>query len=417
MKKLLKHDAITDQKKDKIHISFLKPLTIGLSFILILVAFTGWYQYFLSPDSYIYFDVNPGIKIVTNRQNQVIELIGINQEGKEIVESIDYRRKDLDLVQQQLLDQFMEKGILEDPRQVMLVSVLNKDQDKSLEVVQMFDRRIHEYFKNEDLKLVVLRQVLEKSNTLEEFAETYQVSMGKITFIRNLMILNPDFLLEELVELSLEKLLILSLETGLELDRVIDSDDDYEKIRIPDIDDKSEPKLEPNPEPKLEPNPEPKLEPKPEPKPEPKFEPRPTLGRLSVKKAIEIALGEVGGGVAVKFGYDYDDVEYEITIYFNGYEHEIEMDAYTGRIKEIDIDDFDDDDWNEGDPKMDELIGINGAKEIALGRVGGGRIEEIELEEEDGRFIYEVEVEYNGREYELEIDAYTGKILSFDTND
>lgn len=401
VKKMDKHDSITEQRKGKITTNFLKPVTFGFSFIFILVlGLAGWYQYFLSADSYIYFDINPGIKIVTNRQNQVIELIGINQQGKEIVEATDYKRKDLALVQKSLLDQFMERGLLQE-RQVMLISALNKNKNKSEAIVREFDRGVHEYFENQDLKLVVLRQVLENSNTLEEFAENYQISMGKITFIRNLMILNPDFILEELVGLSLEQLLMLSLETGLNLDKIIDSNADYEKILITDFDDDLEPESE------LEPTPQPESE----------LEPAPTLVRVSERKAIEIALNEVGGGVVVEFKFDFEDGEYEITIYFDGYEYEIEMDAYTGSIKEIDIDELDDDDWSNRYPNKEQLIGINRAKEIAIGRVGGGRIEEIELEEDDGRLIYEVEVKYSGVKYELEIDAYTGEILSFDIDD
>ena len=54
------------------------------------------------------------------------------------------------------------------------------------------------------------------------------------------------------------------------------------------------------------------------------------------------------------------------------------------------------------------------AKEIAQGRLPGGRITELELDEDDGRMIYEGEIETNTTEVEFEIDAYTGEVLKWD---
>lgn len=56
------------------------------------------------------------------------------------------------------------------------------------------------------------------------------------------------------------------------------------------------------------------------------------------------------------------------------------------------------------------IISIEEAKRIALAEFSG-EIDEIELDTEDGRLIYEVEIERGDKEAEFEIDAYTGEIL------
>lgn len=56
------------------------------------------------------------------------------------------------------------------------------------------------------------------------------------------------------------------------------------------------------------------------------------------------------------------------------------------------------------------IISIEEAKRIALGAFSG-EIDDIELDTEDGRLIYEVEVERGDKEAEIEIDAYTGEII------
>jgi len=379
--------------------------------LLMIIALSGWYQFTISPHSRIYFDVNPGVEIVMNRREQVINVIGSNPKGQAIAKAVEFNGEDLQTVQNRILEEMVEENILEGSRQIMLVSALHRDAQESRQLARAFDQGIHRFFENQEIELVVLRQSLVLSNTLEEFSKTYSISIGKMTFIRNLMVLNPDLELEDLVDLSLEELLIISMETGLDLKRIVETDDDYQEFELPEVPEEETPVTEEEPEPRPEPRPEPKPEPKPEPEPTPEPEPE---SRLSIAEVRHIALAETGGGVIMELEYDRDDREYEITIYHNGYEYQMEIDAFTGRIKDMDMDELDEDDEKEFQQSRDQLIGIERAKEIALARIGGGYIEEIELEEDDGRWIYEIEVVYNGEDYDLEIDAYTGEILSFD---
>ncbi len=55
------------------------------------------------------------------------------------------------------------------------------------------------------------------------------------------------------------------------------------------------------------------------------------------------------------------------------------------------------------------VIDVDEAINIALAKFPGN-VDEVELEE-DGRLIYEIEIEANGEEAEFEIDAYTGEII------
>jgi uncharacterized membrane protein YkoI len=57
------------------------------------------------------------------------------------------------------------------------------------------------------------------------------------------------------------------------------------------------------------------------------------------------------------------------------------------------------------------------ALEIA-NEVGGGRVSEIELEQEDGKWVYEAELKTpKGGEKEILIDAQTGMVLKVETED
>lgn len=70
------------------------------------------------------------------------------------------------------------------------------------------------------------------------------------------------------------------------------------------------------------------------------------------------------------------------------------------------------------DASRDTFIGEERARNIALERVPGAstsHVRKFKLDYDDGRWEYEAEIYYNGVEYEVEIDAVTGKVLKFET--
>ncbi len=69
------------------------------------------------------------------------------------------------------------------------------------------------------------------------------------------------------------------------------------------------------------------------------------------------------------------------------------------------------------DPELDAQFPnrpVNGARaaRIATDALGGGEVTEVELEAEDGRPYWEVKTEFQGREFELNVDAFDGQLLS-----
>lgn len=63
-------------------------------------------------------------------------------------------------------------------------------------------------------------------------------------------------------------------------------------------------------------------------------------------------------------------------------------------------------------------IGIDKAKAIALAQVSGAAQKDIvraHSEYEDGRLEYEIDIKYDGYEYDFKVDASTGQIIESDT--
>ena len=129
----------------------------------------------------------------------------------------------------------------------------------------------------------------------------------------------------------------------------------------------------------------------------------------------------------VKVEYDKDDGEYEVDFRVGDYEYEYTIGAYSGKVLSHD---------KEYDPaptkatekptekpteEKKELIGKDKAKSIALKHAGLSSSDvtglQVEYDKDDGVPVYEVEFNYNRKEYSYEIHGYTGKILSREVDD
>lgn len=140
-----------------------------------------------------------------------------------------------------------------------------------------------------------------------------------------------------------------------------------------------------------------------------------------------------------KLDYENGIRVYEIEFYADGYEYDYEINALTGEI----ISQKKEQDKNQllmqtnssgnaggtgsaGDGNItassgntgSSYIGESKAREIALTRAGlnggSGSVIEVELDREDGIMVYEVEIKSGGYEYQCEINAVTGEIISYE---
>ncbi|WP_128104029.1 PepSY domain-containing protein [Paenibacillus sp. DCT19] len=100
----------------------------------------------------------------------------------------------------------------------------------------------------------------------------------------------------------------------------------------------------------------------------------------------------------------------------------VRLDAYTGKVLAVVNDDDDDDDYNGAvtnnssstSASNQVKLTVAQASEIALKQVTGGKVTKVELDHDDGRYVYEIELRTAQGEADVDIDANTGKVLSFD---
>ena len=145
---------------------------------------------------------------------------------------------------------------------------------------------------------------------------------------------------------------------------------------------------------------------------------------ITEEQAKEIAASHAGVAVAdltfhsVSLEEDDGRRVYDVEFYSGSTEYDYEIDAATG-----DILSYDNDVENFSIPQQQgtatgSYIGEATAKAAALQRAGltedQVRWEKCELDEDDGRFSYELEFSSGQHEYECEVEAFTGEILNFE---
>lgn len=118
---------------------------------------------------------------------------------------------------------------------------------------------------------------------------------------------------------------------------------------------------------------------------------------------------------------DLIGAEYEIEFYANGAKYEYEIDANTGRIKESSRKMYQQQpqQQNTANAPLGD-ISPEQAKKIALAQVPGATESNITKMKEDfehGRAVYEIEIRHGFKEYDMEIDKATGKVVKFEIDD
>lgn len=147
------------------------------------------------------------------------------------------------------------------------------------------------------------------------------------------------------------------------------------------------------------------------------------------KKALDDAGVSASNVTFTKAELDYDDgiAVYEIEFYTSTHEYEYEINASSGKIHDKSIEQLEkkkeskkkESDKTENKDKSGSYIGIDKAKSIAAQHAGLSKSDvsfsKAKLDKDDGKTIYEIEFYKNGTEYEYEIDAVSGKILEYDS--
>ena len=344
--------------------------TLAACLALVLLGGGGiFYQQAHAVASVVSLDVNPSIELKVSKSEKVLVCTPLNEDAKAILadmgDGADLKGAKLDVAVNAIVGSLVRNGYLNSISSAIMISVEDNDTARAEKLQRELTSTVDGVLQTSEAKASVLTQTLTQDAGLEQQARENSISTGKAALVNRVLALNPALKFDALAKLSVEELKDLA-EAGA-----------------------------------------------------------PAMP-IGTDKAMDIAAAAFGKASTAKMAYSEVDPEldespahYEVEIRSQtGEEFEYKVDAYTGAILESKREAADGTEVpvvQPSKPAASGDISYAKAKSVALNHAGVSEGKaydmDIELDDEDGTLVYEVEFKSGNMEYSYEINAATGAIL------
>lgn len=351
--------------------------TILVAACLAVVLLAGGgvlYQQANAVASVVSLDVNPSIELKVNSSEKVLVCTPLNEDAKAILADMsngaDLKGAKLDVAVNAIVGSLVRKGYLSEISSAIMISVEDKDSTRAEKLQRELTSAVDGVLRTNESKAAVLTQTVTQDAELERQARENSISTGKAALVNRILAFNSSLRFDALAKLSVGELKDLA-EAGapampIGMDAACGAAEEY-----------------------------------------------------AGTTALDSVTAEVDSEL------DESPAHYEVELHTQWGEFEYLVDAYTGKVLSGQKDllatvSAQNETARPSGQKpapsgAAQDIGYAKAKSIALNHAGVSESKaydmDIELDEEDGKLVYEVEFKSSGMEYDYEIDAATGTIL------
>ncbi len=458
--------VVKKEKKKNFNIFSRSFMGVAAAACILLVAGIIGVPYYgnnFVPDSHVDIDVNPGVEIVTNKKNKVLNVQSTNKDGADVIDNMDLKNTELKVAVNALIGSMVQKGYIVNNNTGILVTVRNDNPEKANKVKEEILYDINFALYTNDVQANVMNQTFKNTADANKFARENNISIGKAVFVLNLAAKDSSLDAKELAKMKVTDIANLVAKKGIDIRDIVDYDDDdsiWENIAdaIEDIDEDAGSSMKDTADAGNK--------------------------QIGIEAAKQIALADAKVALKdvtfIKAELDNEDgrAVYEIEFYSGNVEYDYDIDALSG---EIISNDFDIEDYSvptqsavapqqtaaapaqpqtaaptqlqtaaptpaptqpqttaptpaptqpqtaaptpaptaaptpaPTQPAAPSTISADRAKQIALSHagVGGANFTKVELDTDDGVQVYEIEFKVGNVEYEYDINAISGAIIS-----
>ena len=321
-------------------------------------------------DATVSLDVNPSIEIEVNKKDRVIQVIPLNEDGRNIIGDLNFSGSELKVTVYALIGSMVQNGYLSELSNSILISVDNKDPARCAALQEQLSSEVNEILQKDSLHGAILSQTVHQTDLLQQLAKPYGISGGRAQLIQAILSQSDAHTFDDLATLSVNELnLLLNADTAAASNFEV-------------------------------------------------FGTASDKAYIGEAKAKEIALENAGVSAdsltvfEIKLDIDDGALLYDVEFVSENYKYAYEIDATTGKILDfereliISASQF-------GLPA--NCISADNAKQIVLQHAGLDAASvsgfQCELDLDDGAAVYEIEFYANGFEYDYKINAVTGDVL------
>ena len=352
-----------------------------------------FYQQANAVASVVSLDVNPSIELKVNRSEKVLVCTPLNEDAKAILADMgngaDLKGAKLDVAVNAIVGSLVRNGYLNSISSAIMISVEDKDTARAEKLQRELTSTVDGVLQTSESRASVLTQTLTQDAGLTQQARENSISTGKAALVNRVLALNATLKFDALAKLSVEELKDLA-EAGapampIGMDAARSAAEEYAGTTAMDsVTAEVDPELDESPA---------------------HYEVELQTARGEFKYLVDAYTGKVLSGqkdllAAVSAsnettkpsGQKPASASNETT------KPSAQKPAPSGTVQDI---------------------GYAKAKSIALNHAGLRENQaydmDIELDDEDGTLIYEVEFKSGNMEYDYEIDAASGAILKHET--
>ena len=308
-----------ERKSTSLGFKTVMQLTAACVALVLLVGGIFYYRGNLMVDSLVDLDVNPGIELLTNQKNRVLEAYATNGDGDKVLSGMDLQNVDLQVALNAIVGSMVQQGYMTKDTKGVLVTVQNKDQKKADNLRKLVVKEMEIALSTEDMNAAVFHQVISsQNNNASAFARKNNISLGKAVFVLNLANKARSLDAKELAKMKISEIAKLVADKNIDIRDIIEYDSDdslWENIAdaIEDINEGDDDYIVATTQ---------------------------QGGRISADKAKAIAFGHAGvsAGQVRDLSVEYDDDGvYEIDFKVGNMEYDYEIGAVDGSIRKADV--------------------------------------------------------------------------------
>ena len=357
-----------ESKRSSLGLKTVMQLVAACVALVLVVGGIFYYRGNLMVDSLVDLDVNPGIELLTNQKNRVLEAYATNGDGDKVLSGMDLHNVDLQVALNAIVGSMVQQGYMTKDTKGVLVTVQNKDQKKADNLRKLVVKEMEIALSTEDMNAAVFHQVIStQNNNASAFARKNNISLGKAVFVLNLANKARFLDAKELAKMKISEIAKLVADKNIDIRDIIEYDSDdslWENIAdaIEDINEgdddyivattqqestqavqvqptETQASVQTQAKSQAQTQPQTHAQTKPQTKVQTNAQPQ-TSGRISADKAKAIAFGHAGvsAGQVRELSVEYDDDGvYEIDFKVGNTEYDYEIGATDGSIRKADV--------------------------------------------------------------------------------
>ena len=344
--------------------------------VMLLCGGGVFYQRAHAVASVVSLDVNPSIELKVDNDEDVISATGLNADGKKVLEGMDLEDTDLDVAVNAIIGSMLKHGYLSEMQNSILLSVSGVEGYDANALETKLASEVNALLKG---GAVLSQNVTDADASLVKKADEYGITVGKASLINEIVKNSKTHSFEQLAGLTINELNLIS-----------------ENIKLGGI------------------------------KSEGKASAKSYIGKDAALSAALKAAGltkDQVKNIEIELDYEHGVMVYEVEFDRSFDEYEYDVDAKTGAIvaydNEINGKEVKFESSNKNDNAASKsYIGKDAALSAALKAAGLTKDQvkniEVKLDNDDGVMVYEVEFDRGYDEYDYDINAKTGAVVSYD---